>query len=513
MHNFLRIILITIIIFASIITIKAKEPSLSDKDTTYKTDKAAEMFLNSMQQFFSDMSALQGKSDEEKLNIIFARGSTAIWNKNLEKMKEVAVEDITEFAKANAYASLFKQKAAEYMSKGKLNSSTLDLIRKEIEQEQDTISRRLETAVKSITITINFLKTWYTDGPQKAIQEAKTNIGDELCTWFVPSWGMYRMAQGSVEALCNYIMDYAFETALEGNIKKICPFDPKTEKEKFANWLIGLNDIKGFVETEWNDYAGYGGFWGGGGWYLKFTSWNEDKKEFEKKEGEEMKEAIIEQLTKMQNDLREKKKEFEKIEEQIRQEIELKTQEAKAANYKIIQLYSKIENDSKKEIEKINDFKIEYTDIQSQDNKESIKKNKEELSKAELELSKESTTKVVYKSIDIPTILARLSLVLNEIKDNGLDGYDIDKMNSLYNDYSRIRQELINTADTPLKDQQIKVLEAEENGLILEAKKRAAIMQDKILTSLEILKKRQEDAEKNFNEKWTELENEKKSLL
>jgi hypothetical protein len=82
-----RIFLTTTILFTYIITIHSEEPTLSDKDTTYKSDKAASIFIGSMKQFFSDMSALQGKNDKEKINIIFARGSTAIWNKNLDSLQ------------------------------------------------------------------------------------------------------------------------------------------------------------------------------------------------------------------------------------------------------------------------------------------------------------------------------------------------------------------------------------------------------------------------------------------
>jgi len=512
MKIFSRIFLTTSILFTYIITINSEEPTLSDKDTTYRADKSASIFLGSMEQFFNDMSALQGKSDKEKINIIFARGSTAIWNKNLDKMKEVAVKDIIEFAKANAYAQIFKQKAAEYMSRGDLNSNTLDLIRKETAESQQKLEEKLGTMVKGLTITAGFLKTWYTSGSQEALEELKTTAGDELCEWMVPSWGMFRMAQGAVIALGNYITGYAFETALEGNIIKICPFNPKKDKEKFAEWLIGLNDIKGFVETEWNDYAGYGGFWGGGGWYLKFTKWDADKKEFEKKEGEEMKEALISALTKAQTDLRNKKKELERIEEEIRKEIDYKTTEAKAANYKVMQLYAKLESDSKTEIDKINDFKVEYTKLQIQDNNEIIKEKMQELTKDESDVARLPEA-VKYKSIDRPKILASLRLALEEIKESGTDGYDIEKFNRLFSDYQQVRSEAIRVADSPFKGEQEKLLELEENGIILEAIERASRMQDYILTELEKLKESQQEAEKNFNEKRNEFESEKTAIL
>ncbi|MEI6437369.1 MAG: hypothetical protein WCO69_01310 [Candidatus Omnitrophota bacterium] len=479
-------------------------PARAEGDTAFadtKTGKATTMFLSSMKQFFEDSKELEGKTDKEKVAYILDKGAVRILAKTADTAKEFYKTELTAYAEANLRSQLFSQIALpkinnDYLMKGKLTSIAWGDIDNDIKIAHAQKMQQFNLAMKGIEVSVNALVIFYNEGADKSIAALKESIGDELCGWLMPGWGYFRATQGAVQALGEYVIAYAFNTSLQAKIQSICPVDPKVDPKGFAQWLLGLKDIRGFVQKEWDEQLAYAG------WYLKLDGNTDTKEEM----GSAMKDAIIAQLEGLQKGLKDQQAKFDSVQDQINDKKQVYDDQARAAHDKFTQSVEKAMAKSKPYLDQLEAFRLELAGAERQD---------AEVNAAQMEALLAPVS--AYVPLDRATILGALAKVYDLVSTDSR-GYDPVKIDENYKEYAVIRGELINKcwatteagigSGRPGVDRaallkafwvDVAALQAEEVLLFYKAQEKAAELYKKILPSVEAMQKDYQPKEEQFN--------------
>lgn len=397
--------------------------------------KAGSQLLESMPDFFKDVTALQKMTDQEKVNYILTQAENRIKEKVADKFKEDMLKKAEEYAKESLRAKLFLEigvpKIRHAYTMGE--AFNWDLIDSEIASKLDTKINALSAGIKAAKIGWAAYEA-YSDGDMLAAAKSISgSISELLAEAYIPGWGYIKLGAAMVEALGNYVLSYATETALAGMLEDM--YGMKANPQTFAQWLIDKTpaQIEADIRDKWNWGAGYGRVWEGQG---------TDKGD------EEMMGRIKTTLMTLRGELLLKKKEQEQKEQQVQRDIEKYLEPSRRKQKEVQATAQKVKDEANKYLSQIEKFKTHVLKIQQEKANERIWKN-------ETEMAKESTTEI-FASINPDEILSLFRLYYDEIKDNpGKNGYDREKMSRLwteatakrYNNEKEARQSIHNQYD------------------------------------------------------------------
>ncbi len=449
------------------------------------------MFLESLSQFFEDSKELFGKTDTEKVQYILAKGRERIIAKAAEGFKEQYKTFLTKYAEDNIRARLFKQIAVpeitrEYAAKGLLSSIKWGDIDVEIASQHATAMRAVAVGIKGIEVTVGAMVKWYQKGPEEGIKELFKGTSEALGEWLIPGWAVYRSAQGLVEALGNYVAGYAFDTSFQAKKHDIYQHDPKTDPKGFAQWVLSLTDIRGFVEREWVQQIGYKGN------YFKYDFDITTKEEF----GDAMKEAIIAELTKVRAGLIKQQQEFNSVQQKIEARQREYDDKARASNDQLNALTKQALDKAQPYLDKIDQFQVQQAGYKKEDAQAYLQTAESSLAGANSTCAVGLGSKVRQEA---------LTLVYSSITDGS---FDRTKIAERFDAYQRTRESQIrsvydknsaiatnNLEDACNKETVFKAygldqaaIAAEEQVIFLEAAEKAIKLNEKIRVGMDKLK-------------------------
>ncbi len=412
------------------------------------TGKASTELIKNFTNFVKDVTAMNGMTDQDKVNYILTKGKERINEVRAKRLKDTIKTKALDYIKARMRADLFKSQVPAMMNaaivEGQSVASVWSKADVQIKSQLDTQMNAIKSAVSAAEIGWKVYGTWSAKGAEEGVRELGVQVGTKIIEYFVPGWGYYRLAQAAVEALGNYVVVYAFDTSLQEKMRIVLTgHDPRTDPAGFKTWILSVN-IASYVQQEWDEQLAYGG------WYLKGSN-----------EGESMKKAIITALEKMKAEVKQRAD----AENQMRANLEGLDSEAKAAAAAVQATIDASGKEFEPILSGIDKFKSDIIGCEKQDQQEQIDESKQA---AQLQAQQDSRFETAFKYSPFAhdSVLKALKNALSEITDGpGPKGYDPKAIDQGMADYLAIRQQVVGgkgaEVERDIKISQDKVAQAE----------------------------------------------------
>lgn len=392
------------------------------------TGKASKALIESFNTFVKDTTLMNGMTDQQKVDYILKQGKERVWKETADRLKDSAKDKMLDYVQARMRADLFKAAVPSMMHKaiveGKAVSEVWSAADIDIKSGLDTRMSAVKSGLSAAKLGWEVYSAWSTQGADEGCRELGKQIGEKITEYFIPGWGYYRLAQAAVEAIGQYVVTYAFDTALQAKLAVVLQgLDPASNPKKFKDWIMAT-DIPGFVQKEWDEQLAYSG------WYLKGKN----------NEGENMKAAIITALNKMKDEIRTRMQVEDSIKARL-EELDARTRTAMSAVQTQIGAAGK---EAQPFLAAIDEFKSRIYHYKKQDYQEVIEEEK---------VAQERITNLyaraapAYKysdyQFDHKTILESLRLAFAEFTDGGSKGYDKSALEAGILNYQEVRKDLL----------------------------------------------------------------------
>jgi hypothetical protein len=405
----LNVFLLVIVFVFQSVTFSYAQEKFEDTNA----GKAAKEALEAMTNLLNDWTEISNLPLEEKIKVVAANAQKRIWDKMKDQQWGVTKNAISEYAKAKMRQGLFQEATARMMHQcvveGKSVAAVWSAVDADITSKVDTGMKAFGHALDAAEISYSAYKKWNEGKTSEALTDMGKAIADKVMEYMIPGWGYYRLAQSLVEALGNWVMKYAFDTALEGKINQILPVSPRTNPEKFATWILAT-DVAAYVNREWDEQIGYGG------WYAKYDGKDDTKDE----SGSEMKKKIIETLEKLKSEAAEKKR----VEDELRAKYEEQDRAVRDAEQAIRESTKELMQQIENTLRPLTEYQERMHGLKRQDAQEAVETVTEYYEEVEESVPDASA----YQPINRAAIIDMLKNVYDQVQETFSDGYDIDTM-------------------------------------------------------------------------------------
>ncbi|MEI6437368.1 MAG: hypothetical protein WCO69_01305 [Candidatus Omnitrophota bacterium] len=388
--------------------------------------KASIELIKSFTNFVKDVTAMNGMTDQEKVNYILTKGKERINEVRAKRLKDTVKAKALDYVKARMRADLFKAQVPAMLNaaivEGKSVSSVWSAADVEIKSKLDTQMNAVKSAVSAAEIGWKVYGAWSTKGAEEGARVLGTEVGTKIIEYFIPGWGYYRLAQAATEAIGNYVVQYAFDTSLDEKMKVVLTgHDPRSNPKEFGDWIMGL-DIAAYVQREWDEQLAYGG------WYLKGSN-----------EGESMKSSIIKALEKMKAEVKQRSD----TQNQLQTNLQTLDDEARAAASAVQSTIDASAKEFEPITSEIDKFQSDIINAQKQDYEEKVQE-REDFAAMEKQHFDRFQTAFKYSPFDHGTVLEAMRNGLSEITEGfGSKGYDQKALEQGFADYLQTRQKVL----------------------------------------------------------------------
>lgn len=514
-HNFGGTLLMIFLSLMTLLFIVSPACAKDKDDEESLMGKAASQLLESMPDFFRDITELQKMTDQERVNYVLTKAEERIKEKVADKFKEDMLEKAKKYVKASFRAKLFLEIGVPKIRHAYAMGKAFDwsLINSEIESKLDTKMEAFSAGIKTVKIGWAAYEAYSEGDLLAAGKSISGKISDLLAEAYIPGWSYYKIGVAMVEALGNYVLSYATETALQGMLEDM--YGIRSNPEGFAKWLIDKTPAQ--IDADVRDK-----------WQLVFGRFRLYPGRATDKGDEEMINRIKETLISMRGELLVRKKEQEQKERQIQTDLVQKYLDTVRATESSLKNTAQIaKGEADKYLSKIEEFKNKIRDIKKE-------KTRERAQMAEVQIT-EASSKAKSISINPGEILSFYERYFSEIKEPpATDGYDSEKMALYLGEASAKRKQNIERAEDDLESWYIsenrrrnfQLTEAELNFLSeqfratrmklsgeialleqdiklmeIEADKRFATMGKRLREGIERISKGIKEANREFNER------------
>jgi hypothetical protein len=485
-----------------------------DKFADTNAGKAAKETLEAMANFLNDWTEISNLPMEKKIKVVQAKARQRIWDKMKEQQLGVAKKALEEYAKERLRQAIFQEASAKLVHQcvveGKSVAQVWSAVDADMKSTLDTRMNALSHVIDAAEISYAAYQKLSEGKTSEALTDMGKAVAEKFLEYMIPGWGWYRLAQQLVEALGNWVMQYAFDTALEGKIREIAPHDPKTSPVEFGKWLLTIKDIKAFVSREWDEQIGYGGF------YAKYDG---DVKTDDA--GEAMKNKIIEVLERMKNEALQKKQ----VEDQLRAKFEEQERNVADAARKIQEATQATMKQIEEALAPLKKYEEVVYGLRKQDMQVSVEKGQQAYQEVKRSIEEEVKEPVSYDPLDRGGIISAYRDMLEQVRPSFATGYDIDLMMEKRKTYDalrkqeiqKIRGQIINAeknkaAIRTLAFQDDALLKAEERLVDAEAAERFALALKQLKPALAAIQAEIDLAEQNYQKEMAEFEQAKEKL-
>ncbi|MBF0505079.1 MAG: hypothetical protein HQL14_08280 [Candidatus Omnitrophica bacterium] len=402
--------------------------------------KAAAGLLDSMPDFFKDVTELQNMSDHDKVNYVLTKAEDRIKEKVADQFKDDLKSAVFDYAKASFRASTFMNVAVPKIRNAYAMGQSFDwsLIDADITSQTDTKCIALKTAWSTAKTAYSVYSDLTTKGGLEAFKNYSAKVYDGLAEAYIPGWGYFKLGKEMVEILGNYVLSYATDTAVEGMLEDM--FHVKSKPQEFAQWIINKSptDIKNEIEKLWNEGGGYGRLWAGQG---------TDKGDAD------MKARLLGDLVTMRGDIVVKQKAEEQKQKDLTDRLNQYLQVAKNSEANMKAVGKKATDYAATYLKQIEAFPAKIASVKVEVAKEAIDASNQEMAQEQTQPWGLKGSGVKYEPFDHSSILAALDTALSQLADSGTSGYDLDAFKAALSHYSEIRNSILTAANDKITKQ------------------------------------------------------------
>jgi hypothetical protein len=311
MRSFLAACFLNLVLcapFSSLVRVcSAEDESLSQK--------AASQVLDSLPDFVKDVQAMRNRTPQQKIDFLMSNVDSRVKEKVGEKFKDQIKDKVKEYTQAAVRARAFQEIGVPQLRNAIVMGTAPDWgkIETSIASNVDTKMRMFDAGWKAAEIGWGAYEAYSSGDAVAAAKSISGSVCDLLAEAYIPGWGWVKFGAKMVEALGNYVLSYATDTAIQGMLENM--YGLKSNPAGLADWLIKQSPqaIKADIDGKWNDGMAFGYLWQGQG---------TDKGD------EEMKSRLQSALVSLRGELLVKIKEEEAKEREIQQYMEKYKQEA-----------------------------------------------------------------------------------------------------------------------------------------------------------------------------------------
>lgn len=381
------------------------------------TQKAANQLLDSLPDFVKDVQAMRNMKPQEKIEYIMNAVDGRVKEKVAEKFKDQVKDKVKEYTKAAIRARAFQEIGVPQIRNAFVMGVPIEWskIDSQIASNVDTKMRVFDAGWKAAEIGWSAYEAYASGDALAAAKSISGSVCDLLAEAYIPGWGWVKFGAKMVEALGNYVLSYATDTAVQGMLESM--YGMKTNPQGFADWLIKKSpqDIMTDLNDKWNDGMAFGYLWQGQG---------TDKGD------EEMKSRLQSTLVSLRGELLAKIKEEERKEKEIEQFMQKYKDEAEAKAKELQKTAEQAKSEADAILAPIKAFREKYYGMRKQEVKEQ---------EAKLESSMDGGQGIAYVPLRRGAIIGAYQNVLSEVRDVSSDSaFDQAAYDRMYEDFSKV---------------------------------------------------------------------------
>lgn len=370
--------------------------------------------VNFYSKYFTKYKGWENMPLEEKFVVVLNEAEAKVKDSVLSTVKDQVTDQLKAYAEKKMRLGLLQKKSGIMLNavliEGKSINSVWTRVDNEISQELAGKMKVLEGTLTAIDIGWTAYDTWQTKGPEAGMRAFGEGLADAVLDCMVPGWGTFRLAQTAVIALCEFIMQYSFDVALDAKIKGMFP-EMTSNPRAFAEWLedCSASDIERRVADDW-ELVGHQGMWAGRGTDSGYAK---------------MKDAIVREVMQMRRAALDRKKEQERIVAEIEQRIDSAGAEVQNAEEAFKNTIESTIAQVEPELEKLNKYKAEIVKRQKEELLKREQENQEAFAEVEAELEK--AIKIQYTPINVDKYVDMVEEAYLYIKERPNNGYSHDE--------------------------------------------------------------------------------------
>ncbi|MFH1223817.1 MAG: hypothetical protein V1647_05705, partial [Pseudomonadota bacterium] len=207
------------------------------------TEKAGKQLVEKFTALIGDVKEMSRMSDKEKVQYVLTKGAERIKEQSISSAKDAVKEKIVEYAQARLRADLFKQEAQSMIHKAVMEGKNVGELWSQadinIKSKIDTNINALKAGLATLEIGWEVFSVWSTKGTEAGLKTLGEKVGEKIIEYFIPGWGYYKLAQDLVKAIGEYVVNYAFDTALDAKVKAVLGANnPAKNPSGFAEWIM-----------------------------------------------------------------------------------------------------------------------------------------------------------------------------------------------------------------------------------------------------------------------------------
>lgn len=279
------------------------------------SQKAVNQVIDSLPDFVKDVNAMRTMTPQQKLEYVMNVVDSRVQEKVAEMFKGQIKDKVKEYTQSAIRARAFQEFGVPQIRNAFVMGTAVDWtkIETQIASNVDTKMRMFDAGWKAAEIGWSAYEAYATGDALAAVKSISGSVCDLLAEAYIPGWGWVKFGAKMVEALGNYVLSYATDTAVQGMLESM--YGMKSNPQGFADWLIKQSpqQIMADINQKWDDGMAFGYLWQGQG---------TDKGD------ETMKSRLQSTLVSLRGELLSKIKEEERKEQEIQQYMQKYKDEA-----------------------------------------------------------------------------------------------------------------------------------------------------------------------------------------
>ncbi|MBV5341670.1 MAG: hypothetical protein J0665_19300 [Deltaproteobacteria bacterium] len=345
---------------------------------------------------------------EQKMNFILTHVEGKVQDAVIDRTKTALLAATKVFAAKQIRLGLLQEQAPLLVGKMLIEDKSLSAlwpgVKADIDVKLGVSMKILDGSIKSAEIGWSTYQAWNSGGAEAGLRALSGSVADEVLGALVPGWGTFRLAQGAVIALGEYVMAYAFDTALAGKINTIFP-DIQGNPQGFGEWVIDKSPsaIRAKIDNDW-ELVDYSGMWAGTG-----TDAGEEK----------MKQAIADQIIDMRSSLMAKHRTERIAQQEVMSLVDKAESDKKLAESQVIALTAAASTQAAEGLKVFNQFKGTVLVLK----KDAVEQMGKEAKEQSEEIA-EGQKKRIFQPINMEPALKHLEIALKEYNESPANGYN-----------------------------------------------------------------------------------------
>ncbi len=378
------------------------------------SQKAANQVIDSLPDFIKDVQAMRNMTPQQKIDYLMGAVDDRVKEKVSEKFKDQIKDKVKDFTRAALRARAFQEFGIPQIRNAFVLGEAVNWgkIESEIVSNVDTKMRMFDAGWKAAEIGWGAYEAYATGDAVAAAKSISGSVCELLAEAYIPGWGWIKFGAKMVEALGNYVLSYATDTAVQGMLEDM--YGMKSNPSGFADWLIKQSPqaIMADLNSKWDDGMAFGYLWQGQG---------TDKGD------EEMKSRLQSVLVGLRGQLLAKIKEEEAKEKELQQYMEQYNQETEKRAKDLQSVAKQATDEAEKILAPVKSFREKYYGIR-----------KQEVQQQETRIRSQMVggAGIAYSSLNYKGLVNIYRNALSEVKDGpSKSGFDKEAYERMYNEY------------------------------------------------------------------------------